>query len=165
MHISKTNMKFLRSCNRTSARRHITLVPNRASFIASAYLLPHLEQVPIYNLNLDNASNATAAGETVLQPKTRASTAAAACRTAATPTSSGIVSRIMSPPTAGIRAECRPSDATETCSSSRTRSIPRSGVPSGAGTARRSCRVTRSDPGDSRSTERAIPEPERRRTT
>jgi prepilin-type N-terminal cleavage/methylation domain-containing protein len=41
---------------------------------------------------------------------------AAACRTAATPTSSGIVSRRMSPPTAGIRAECRPSDATEACS-------------------------------------------------
>jgi prepilin-type N-terminal cleavage/methylation domain-containing protein len=41
----------------------------------------------------------------------------------------------------------------------------RPGVPWGAGTARRSCRVTRSDPGDSRSTERAIPEPERRQTS
>ena len=91
-------------------------------------------------------------------PNDRASTAAAACRTAATPTSSGIVSRIMSPPTAGIRAECRPSDATGACSSPRTRSIPRSGVPSAAGTARRSCRVTRSDPGDSRGTEPAVPE-------
>ena len=38
-------------------------------------------------------------------------------------------------------------------------------LPSGAGTARRSSRVTRSDPGDSRGTERAVPEPERRRTT
>ena len=41
----------------------------------------------------------------------------------------------------------------------------RPGVPWGAGTARRSCRVTRSDPSDSRGTERAVPEPERRQTS
>jgi prepilin-type N-terminal cleavage/methylation domain-containing protein/prepilin-type processing-associated H-X9-DG protein len=51
-----------------------TIDHNGRCFSAYAYLLPHLEQVPIYNatnfnLNPDNAPNATAAGETVLQPE------------------------------------------------------------------------------------------------
>jgi hypothetical protein len=61
-------------------------------------------------------------------------------------------------PTNGFVLALGGGDATEACSSSRTRSIPRSEVPSAAGMARSSSRVTRYDPGDSRSTERAVAE-------
>jgi prepilin-type N-terminal cleavage/methylation domain-containing protein len=51
-----------------------TIDHNGRCWSAYAYLLPYLDQVPIYNatnfnLNPDNAANATAAGETVLQPE------------------------------------------------------------------------------------------------
>jgi prepilin-type N-terminal cleavage/methylation domain-containing protein/prepilin-type processing-associated H-X9-DG protein len=55
-------------------RLRSTVDHNGRCFSAYAYLLPHLDQVPIYNatnfnLNPDNAPDATAAGETVLQPE------------------------------------------------------------------------------------------------
>jgi prepilin-type N-terminal cleavage/methylation domain-containing protein len=55
-------------------RLRSTVDRNGRCFSAYAYLLPHLDQVPIYNatnfnLNPDNAPTATATGETVLQPE------------------------------------------------------------------------------------------------
>jgi type II secretory pathway pseudopilin PulG len=101
---------------------------NGRCFAAYAYLLPFLDQGPLYNatnfdLNPDNAPNAA--------------------------------SRTTSRSTAGTLEESRHSDAMAASSSSRIRLTSQSGVLSGAEAARRLSRVTRSDPRDYRNTKLA----------